>query len=125
MSVDLMCLDKMCPLYTRCYRAQARPKVDQKYFKSPYVWKFGCNDYIPISEEVWQEKLDQKRGVEGVGLKRNSPPSSRTHSEVTLSDGGQSMIASGLLTGGGDYTSVQSVETSCPEPSSMGCDVGG
>lgn len=114
MNIDLMCLDKMCPLYTRCYRAQARPKVDQKYFKSPYVWKFGCNDYIPISEEMWQEKLDQKQGVTEGGQKQNTLRSSRTHSEATRSDGGLYTTAYVQQDVSVDCTSVQDVDSSCP-----------
>ena len=117
MSVNLMCLDKMCPLYTRCYRAQAIPTHDQKYFKTPYVWKFGCNDYLPMSEVKWRELEDQRRGVEAGGLRQSIPHSSRTPYEATQSDGDPSTIALGLLIAEEVYTNVQSADSSYPEQS--------
>ena len=71
-----MCMDKMCPLYTKCYRAQATPnEYRQSYFYPTAKWNFGCNDYIPMEKTFWQDLQDRKLDAEEGGLRQSSQTS--------------------------------------------------
>lgn len=46
-----MCTDRMCPMYRRCYRAQAIPNPYRQSYFANRKWDNGCEHYIPMTEK--------------------------------------------------------------------------
>lgn len=112
-----MCQDKMCPLYTKCYRAQAIPNpYRQSYFYPVRKWNYGCNDYVPMERDVWLDLQDQKLAALEDGQKQTTQPSSKIHSEAIQESGVPSMTVLGMLNKVEDSTSVPTVEMLYHQP---------